>query len=75
MVPLQQVRDHGTEANDALMYSIIIDTKVRRDVATADVVGAYLNADMEDFILMKLSGEAVGIMVQVNKDYESFVTK
>jgi hypothetical protein len=59
-----------TVANDALMYSLIIDTKERRNVATADVVGSYLNTDMEDFTLMKLSGEAVGIMVQVNKDYK-----
>jgi hypothetical protein len=29
---------------------------------------------MEDFTLMKLSGEAVGIMVQVNKLYAPFVT-
>jgi Reverse transcriptase (RNA-dependent DNA polymerase) len=63
-----------TVANDALMYSLIIDAKERRDVATADVVGAYLNADMEDFMLMRLSGEAVGIMTKVNKSYESFVT-
>jgi hypothetical protein len=29
---------------------------------------------MDDFTLMKLSGEAVGNMVQVNKAYETFVT-
>jgi hypothetical protein len=53
-----------TIANDALMYSLIIDAKERRDVATADVVGAYLNADMD----------AIGIMIQVNKNYEFFAT-
>jgi Reverse transcriptase (RNA-dependent DNA polymerase) len=63
-----------TVANDSLMYSILIDAKERRDVATADVVGAYLNADMEDFTLMKLTGEAVNIMVQVNNLYQPFVT-
>jgi hypothetical protein len=31
--------------------------------------------NMEDFTLMKLSGEAVGIMIQVNKNYKPFVTK
>jgi hypothetical protein len=58
-----------TVANDALMYSIIIDATERCDVATADVVGAYLNADRKYFTLMKLTGEAVGIMIQVNKDH------
>jgi Reverse transcriptase (RNA-dependent DNA polymerase) len=63
-----------TVANDSLMYSILIDAKERRDVATADVVGAYLNADMEDFTLMKLTGEAVDIMVTVDKLYKPYVT-
>jgi hypothetical protein len=34
-----------TVANNALMYSMLIDAKEQRDVATADVVSAYLNAD------------------------------
>jgi hypothetical protein len=57
------------------IYSIIIDAKESRNVATADVVGSYLNADMEDFTLMKLTGEAVGSMIQVNMSYKFFVTK
>lgn len=34
-----------------LMLSLIIDPAVQRDVATADVSGAYLHANMEDFTL------------------------
>ena len=33
----------------------------------------YLHADMEDFVLLKLVGEAVNIMCQVNPKYENFV--
>jgi hypothetical protein len=51
----------------------MIDAKERRDVATADVEGAYLHADMKDFVLLKLVGEAVDIMCQVNPKYENFV--
>jgi hypothetical protein len=47
----------------------------RRDVATADVVGAYLNANMDQFTLMKLTGEAVNIMVNVNKSYSPYLTQ
>ena len=36
------------------MISLMIDAKERRDVATADVEGAYLHADMEEFVLLKL---------------------
>ena len=62
-----------TVSTDALMISLIIDAKERRDVATADVEGASLQTDMEDFALLKLFGEAVHIMCQVNPKYEKFV--
>jgi len=55
------------------MISLMIDAKERRDVATAEVEGAYLHADMEDFVLLKLVGKAVDIMYQVNPKYEKFV--
>jgi Reverse transcriptase (RNA-dependent DNA polymerase) len=55
------------------MYTIVVDAKERQDVATADVVGAYLNADMDTFTLMKLQGEAVDIMVQVDPTYKQFI--
>jgi hypothetical protein len=60
-------------STDALMISLMIDPKERRDVAMADVEGAYLHADMEDFVLLKLVGKAVDIMCQVNPKYEKFV--
>jgi Reverse transcriptase (RNA-dependent DNA polymerase) len=63
-----------TVATDALMYTILIDAKERRDVATADVVGAYLNADMDQFTLMKLTGDAVNIMIQVDTSYAKYVS-
>jgi hypothetical protein len=62
-----------TVSTDALMISLMIDAKERCDVATADVEGAYLHADMEEFVFLKLVGEAVDIMCQVNPKYEKFV--
>jgi hypothetical protein len=62
-----------TVSTDALMLSLMIDAKEGRDVATADVEGAYLHADMEDFVILKLAGEAVDIMCQVNPKYKKFV--
>jgi len=55
------------------MILLMSDAKECRDVATANVDGAYLHADMEDFVLLKLVGEAVDIMCQVNPKYENFV--
>ena len=56
------------------MISLMIDAKERRDVAMADGEGAYLHADMKDFVLLKLVGEAVDIMCQVNPKYENFLS-
>jgi hypothetical protein len=56
------------------MYSILIDAKCR-EVATADVVGVYLNAVLDLFTLMKIMGEAVGIMTTVDNTYKKYVTQ
>jgi hypothetical protein len=58
---------------DALMLSIMIDAKERRDVAVADVEGAYLHADMDVYTIMKIEGLDVDIMCEVDGDYKQFV--
>jgi len=60
-------------ATDALMLSLMIDAFEQRDVATADVVGMYLNAEMLDFVLLRLVGETINIMCCINPRYSSFV--
>ena len=40
----------------------------------ADVTGAYLNADMDDFVLIRLTGDDVNMMCDANPTYERFVT-
>jgi len=44
----------------------MIDALERHDVATVDVVGAYLNAEMLNFVLLHLTGETINIMCRVN---------
>ena len=63
-----------TVSTDALMLSIIIDAFEARDVATADVVGAYLKAFMDDFVIMKFVGPSVRILCELNPEHERFVT-
>ena len=43
-------------------------------MATGDVTGAFLLADMDDFVLVRITGEAVDIMCDVNYDYKAYVT-
>jgi hypothetical protein len=62
-----------TVATDALMLSIIIDAYEGRDVATADIAGAYLKAYMKDFVLKKFSGDTVRILCEMNPKHKPFV--
>ena len=50
-----------TVSLEGLMLSLMIDAKEGRNVATADVVGAYLHANMDDFVVVKLTGKTVDI--------------
>ena len=63
-----------TVSTDALMLSILIDAHEGRDVGTADVAGAYLKADMDDFVIMKFTGTSVDILCKLNPKYTAFVT-
>ena len=41
----------------------------------ADIAGAFLNADMDDFVIMKFKGDMVDYVVQSNPEkYKDFVT-
>ena len=52
----------------SLILSLLIDAEKGRDVATADVVGVNLMTDMKDKVIVKLTGDAVDIMCEVNKN-------
>ena len=62
-----------TLSSDALMLTILIDAHEGRDVATADITGAYLNADMDDFVVMKFEGREVDILCQLNPTHKQHV--
>jgi hypothetical protein len=62
-----------TISNDALFKSIMIDAYERRDVATADIAGAYLHALMKDFITMRFVSWAVDLLCEVNPEYTKYV--
>ena len=62
-----------TVHNDSVMLSILIDSMENRSVGIADIPGAYLNANMKDFTLIKFTGESVDILCKVNPNYEQYV--
>ena len=55
---------------ESLVLSLLVDAQENRDVTTAEVVGAYLIADMKDHVIMKIMGESVDIMCDSNAKYK-----
>jgi len=62
-----------TITTDALILSILIDSNEWRDVATTDVASAYLNAYVDDLVLMKFAGKLVNMHCKLNLEQEKFV--
>ena len=58
---------------ESLMMFLMIDAKENRDVATADIVGAYLLAEMQDKVIVKLKGTSVDVLCKANNKYKDFV--
>jgi hypothetical protein len=63
-----------TVSLESLILSLMIDAHEGRDVATADVAGAFLKGDMPDFVLIKLLNEEVDIMCEADNEYKKFIT-
>ena len=54
--------------------SLLIDAKENRNVAICDVVGAYLLAEMNDLVYVRLTDKAVDVLYAANKKYTKFVS-
>ena len=56
------------------MLSCAIDATERRDVATVDLPGAFMQADMEDTVHMKLEGKMAELLVRCDpKLYRKYI--
>ena len=64
-----------TATPESVLLTALVDAVEDRHVVVADVTGAYLKADMDDFVLIRLSGDDVDMMCNANPDYEKFITK
>jgi len=64
-----------TVSTEALLVSLIIDAFEGRDVATADVAGAYLHAEMDEFVIMKITNSHhIRIMCDIDPIYKEYIT-
>jgi hypothetical protein len=64
-----------TVSLEAIIGTLLIDSKENRNVAIFDVPGAYLQAEMpkDKKLLMKFRDEFVDIMCEVNPEYKKYM--
>ena len=55
-----------TVAIEGLMLSCVIDAKEYRNVATVDIPGAFMQADMDDTVHMKMEGKMAELLVRID---------
>lgn len=58
-----------TNGVDAFLLTLMSDAMEGRDVAIADVVGAYLHAEMDDFVVVKIVGREAELMCELNPEW------
>lgn len=62
-----------TVSIEALLLSCVIDALEERDVATCDISGAFLQADIDDVVHVKFEGPMVDLMIRTDPLYKRFV--
>jgi hypothetical protein len=51
---------------ESVFITSTIDAKENRKVVTVDILGAFLHADNEDYVIMKMVGTLAELMVKTN---------
>lgn len=59
----------------SLFLTCIIDALKNRYVITCDIPGAFMQADMDELIHVKLEGELAKLLVKLDPTYEQYMTK
>ena len=62
-----------TGATVSLFIVAIIAVVEQRRVATADIASAYINADMDEEVLMRIDRECASVLCELYSNYSNFV--
>ena len=75
MYTLEEDASSPSVSTEALLLTTSIDVVVKRFVSTCDITGAFLKADMDEFVLLALYNQEINALIQANKKYEKIVHK
>ena len=71
--PKKKPAHQATVSIEALFLTAIIDAQEGRDVATIDILGAFLHSNIDELIHMRLDGSMAELLVRVNREkYRSY---
>ena len=62
-----------TVSTEALLITAAIDAAEKRSVASCDITGAFLKADMDDFVLIVLYDKEIDALIQANDMYKKYI--
>jgi Reverse transcriptase (RNA-dependent DNA polymerase) len=62
-----------TVSIESIMLTSVIDALEGRHVATADIPGAFMQADMDETVHMRLVGTMVELLLRIAPEYEQYV--
>jgi hypothetical protein len=63
-----------TVSIEALFLTCMIDTMEDQDVVTCDKPGAFMHADIDELIHIKLEGELVDLLIRLDPTYKEFIS-
>ena len=63
-----------TAMNTSIMLTLKIGGIKGMVIGTIDVKGAYLNAQMDDMVLMKLSGKVLDVLLDMKPEWQGFAS-
>jgi Reverse transcriptase (RNA-dependent DNA polymerase) len=63
-----------TVKNEALFLSCLIDAVERRHVLVCDIPGAFMQADIDELVHVKLDGAILAVLLRIDATFKQFVT-
>jgi hypothetical protein len=72
----KQETSSPTVATESLILTCVINAIEKRDVATCDIPGAFMQSDMKGKVVMKLEGVMAEVILKIDpKKYEKFIVQ
>ena len=62
-----------TVKTESVLLTAAIDAKEKRDVAVVDVPGAFMQADMDDIVHIRFTGEMLEMLLEIDPCYASYI--